>query len=253
MELSPLDVRSQKFSRKLKGYDATEVDNFLEIVSKDMEKLYGEYYGLKEELVKRNQEIADYKEKDKSISEAIFMVQSVAGDIKKAAIAEADAIKKVAVSETETLKKAAAAEAEAVIGNANKRYVGLADDIDDLLNKRIVIINSIKNILSTSMDLINRETEKDFGIPHIYQKASESGNASFSGMEETAEEDAGEFTSGNCDTGEEPAGGRDLADFLKSGTAGKTAAMDSAESGGPEKNESNENPRSDSDTGEFSF
>ena len=83
MELSPIEIRSQKFSKKIKGYDVTEVENFLEIIAKDLEKLYGEYYGLKEELVKKNQEIADYKEKDKSISEAILMVQSVSNDIKK--------------------------------------------------------------------------------------------------------------------------------------------------------------------------
>ncbi|MHB1601303.1 MAG: DivIVA domain-containing protein, partial [bacterium] len=103
MELSPLEIRSQKFSKKIKGYDVSEVDNFLEIVSKDMEKLYGEYYGLKEELVKKNQEIADYKEKDKSISEAILMVQSVSNDIKKAAVMEAEAIKRGAVAEAENI------------------------------------------------------------------------------------------------------------------------------------------------------
>ena len=146
MELSPLEIRSQKFSKKIKGYDVSEVDNFLEIVSRDMEKLYGEYYGLKEELVKKNQEITDYKEKDKSISEAILMVQSVSNDIKKAAVMEAEAIKRGAV-----------AEAENIIKDANKKYLEITKDIDDLLNKRIVMINSIKNLLQTNTDLINRD------------------------------------------------------------------------------------------------
>ena len=154
MELSPLEIRSQKFSKKIKGYDVSEVDNFLEIVSKDLEKLYGEYYELKEELVKKNQEITDYKEKDKSISEAILMVQSVSNDIKKAAIME-----------TEAIKKRAIAEAENIIKGANKKYLEITNDIDGLLNKRIVIINSIKNLLQTNIDLINREADKNMEIP----------------------------------------------------------------------------------------
>ncbi|MHB8231831.1 MAG: DivIVA domain-containing protein [bacterium] len=169
MELSPLEIRSQKFSRKIKGYDVTEVDNFLEIVSKDLEKLYGEYYSLKEELVKKNQEITDYKEKDKSISEAILMVQSVSNDIKKTAIAEAEAIKKAAVSE-----------AENIIRDANKKYLEIANNIDNLLNKRIIIINSIKNLLSTNIDLINREADKNMEVsfPSEHIKIDISGNVS---------------------------------------------------------------------------
>lgn len=150
MEFSPIDIKSQKFSKKIKGYDVTEVENFLEMVSDDLEKLYGEYYDLKEELVKKNQDIAGYKEKDKAISEAILMVQSVSGDIKKAAIAEAEAIKKSAIVESEK-----------IVGNANRKYIEIANHINDLLNKRLIIMDSIKNLLSTNMNLINQEIAKN--------------------------------------------------------------------------------------------
>jgi|GEM_PF-275072 len=199
MELSPIEIRSQKFSKKIKGYDVTEVDNFLEIVAKDMEKLYGEYYGLKEELVKKNQEIADYKEKDKSISEAILMVQSVSNDIKKAAIMEAEAIKKGAV-----------AEAENIIKDANKKYSEITKDVDDLLNKRIVMINSIKNLLQTSMDLINREADKkiELSFPSERVKIDISGDSK--AEKETAVPKKPEEKSPS-------ESGYDLADFLKNG------------------------------------
>jgi cell division initiation protein len=180
MELSPLEIRSQKFSRKIKGYDVSEVDNFLEIVSKDLEKLYGEYYSLKEELVKKNQEITDYKEKDKSISEAILMVQSVSNDIKKTAIAEAESIKRAAVTE-----------AENIIKNSNKKNLEIANNIDNLLNKRIIIINSIKNLLSANIDLINREADKNMEIsfPSEHIKLDITGSVSGIGADAADNED----------------------------------------------------------------
>ena len=204
MELSPLEIRSQKFSKKIKGYDVSEVDNFLEIVSKDLEKLYGEYYGLKEELVKKNQEITDYKEKDKSISEAILMVQSVSNDIKKAAVMEAEAIKRGAVSE-----------AESIIKDANKKYLEITKDIDGLLNKRIVMINSIKNLLQTNTDLINREADKNMEISFpservkidIYGAVS---NKTEPSVSKNAEEERVSGASGDV---------YDLADFLKNDAA----------------------------------
>ncbi len=156
MELSPLEIRSQKFSKKIKGYDVTEVENFLDIVSKDLEKLYGEYYGLKEELVKKNQEIADYKEKDRSIGKAILMVQSVSGDIKKAAISEAESIKNNALID-----------AKKIIGGANAKYIEIVNNINDLLNKRLIIISSIKNLLSTNINLIEQEARRKVEISFI--------------------------------------------------------------------------------------
>ena len=199
MELSPIEIRSQKFSKKIKGYDVTEVDNFLEIVAKDMEKLYGEYYGLKEEFVKKNQEIADYKEKDKSISEAILMVQSVSNDIKKAAIMEAEAIKKGAV-----------AEAENIIKDANKKYLEITKDIDDLLNKRIVMINSIKSLLQTNTDLINREADKNMEVSF----PSERVKIDISGA---SKDETETVVPENPEEKSPPESGYDLADFLKNG------------------------------------
>ena len=199
MELSPIEIRSQKFSKKIKGNDVTEVDNFLEIVSKDMEKLYGEYYGLKEELVKKNQEIADYKEKDKSISEAILMVQSVSNDIKKAATMEAEAIKKGAV-----------AEAENIIRDANKKYLEITKDIDDLLNKRIVMINSIKNLLQTNTDLINREADKNMEVSFPSERVKIDISGASKGETETV-------VPKNSEEKSSPESNYDLADFLKNG------------------------------------
>ncbi len=199
MELSPIEIRSQKFSKKIKGYDVTEVENFLEIVAKDLEKLYGEYYGLKEELVKKNQEIADYKEKDKSISEAILMVQSVSNDIKKAAIMEAESIKNRAISESEN-----------IIKDANKKYAEIAKNIEELLNKRIIIVNSLKNLLQTNIDIVNREYEKNLEISLPEEPIKIDASSYIKGSAEL-KDDSSVNTAEVKKTGEN----YDLADFLK--------------------------------------
>ena len=201
MELSPIEIRSQKFSKKIKGYDVTEVENFLEIVAKDLEKLYGEYYGLKEELVKKNQEIADYKEKDKSISEAILMVQSVSNDIKKAAIMEAESIKNRAISESEN-----------IIKDANKKYAEIAKNIEELLNKRIIIVNSLKNLLQTNIDIVNRESEKNLEISLPEEPIKIDASSYIKG---SAELKLKEDSSVNAAETKKTDENYDLADFLK--------------------------------------
>jgi len=199
MELSPIEIRSQKFSKKIKGYDVAEVENFLEIVAKDLEKLYGEYYGLKEELVKKNQEIADYKEKDKSISEAILMVQSVSNDIKKTAIMEAESIKNRAISESGN-----------IIKDANKKYAEIAKNIEELLNKRIIIVNSLKNLLQTNIDIVNRESEKKLEISLPEEPIKIDASSYINGRAELKED-----SSVNTAETKKIDENYDLADFLK--------------------------------------
>ncbi len=149
MELSPLEIKSQKFSRKLKGYDVTEVDNFLELIAKDLEKLYGEFYNLKEDIVKKNQEIKEFKEKDKMISDAVLMVRSIGDEIKIAARSEAESIKNNAIME-----------AKRITDEAYAKYSEIYLSANELLNKRVLILNSMKNLLSTNIDLVNLEESK---------------------------------------------------------------------------------------------
>jgi cell division initiation protein len=149
MELSPLEIKSQKFSRRLKGYDTNEVDNFLELIAKDLEKLYGEFYNLKEEIVKKNQEIKEFKEKDKMISDAVLMVRSIGDEIKIAAKSEAESIKNNAIIE-----------AKRITDEAYAKYSEIFLSANELLNKRVLILNSMKNLLSTNIDLVNLEESK---------------------------------------------------------------------------------------------
>ena len=149
MELSPLEIKSQKFPRKLKGYDVTEVDNFLELIAKDLEKLYSEFYNLKEEIVKKNQEIKEFKEKDKIISDAVLMVRSIGDEIKTSAKSEAESIKNNAIME-----------AKRITDEAYVKYSEIYSSANELLNKRVLILNSMKNLLFTNIDLVNLEESK---------------------------------------------------------------------------------------------
>ena len=45
--LTPLDVQKQEFNVKFRGYNADEVDNFVDLVGKDYEVLYKENAELK--------------------------------------------------------------------------------------------------------------------------------------------------------------------------------------------------------------
>ena len=54
MKISPMEIRQQEFTKKMRGYDPDEVQNFLESLAEEFEKLNSENESLKENLQSLN-------------------------------------------------------------------------------------------------------------------------------------------------------------------------------------------------------
>ena len=58
MKITPLDIRQQQFSVRFRGFDAEEVDTFLEMIADEYETVIEENRKLKEEIEKKDRDIA---------------------------------------------------------------------------------------------------------------------------------------------------------------------------------------------------
>lgn len=81
--LTPLDIQKQEFDVKFRGYNADEVDSFLDIVGSDYEKLYRENAELKQKIRAMEADVAKYANMEKTLKESIVLAQSTADDVKK--------------------------------------------------------------------------------------------------------------------------------------------------------------------------
>ncbi len=57
MSITPVDIQQQKFGVRLRGFDAVEVDKFLELVANEIEELLQENNRLREEGQKKTERI----------------------------------------------------------------------------------------------------------------------------------------------------------------------------------------------------
>lgn len=96
--LTPIDIQNQDFAVKLRGYDADEVDDFLDLIGADYEKLYKENMELRDKVSSQKSEIEHYKAMEQTLQQSIILAQKAAEDIEKNAANKADAI----VSEAQT-------------------------------------------------------------------------------------------------------------------------------------------------------
>ena len=141
--LTSMDVLQQRFQVKFRGYDVQDVDSFLELVAKEMEKLIGDNARTEKEIHLLKQELHSYREKEKSINAALLTVQKISTDVKDNAHKEADLI----TSEAKV-------EAEKIVGAARQELAKLQEDINSMKQRKIQFEASFRSILETHLRLI---------------------------------------------------------------------------------------------------
>ena len=97
--LTPLDIENKRFTRTLKGYNVDEVDDFLDQLTLEYEKLYRENAEYKEKVIEYEKNIEHYKNVEQTLQNTLVMAQATAEDIKSMAQKQADQIIREAQSE----------------------------------------------------------------------------------------------------------------------------------------------------------
>jgi cell division initiation protein len=120
MKITPIDISSHRFAKKMRGFDPEEVRSFLNLVAGEFERLVIENNALKEELSQIKSGIADYKERERILKETLLTAQKLAQDMKEEARKEAQlVIKEAEIKGSQLLDQAArkAGQIEGMIQN----------------------------------------------------------------------------------------------------------------------------------------
>ena len=118
VSLQAVDVLQQTFTTKFRGYDTLDVDSFLEIVAREMERLSGQNMKLLDELRAARQELLLLRKKEENVNAALITVQKLAGDVQQKAQAE-----------SEQLLEEARGKAREIVTNAQEHMQTQKDEI----------------------------------------------------------------------------------------------------------------------------
>lgn len=90
--ITPIDIQNKDFSKKIKGYDCDEVDDFLDEIIKDYQLLIKENQSLKNKIGMLTKTVENYKSLEDTMTKSVEMARQTAKDIKDNAAAEAKMI-----------------------------------------------------------------------------------------------------------------------------------------------------------------
>ncbi|MGB9867266.1 MAG: DivIVA domain-containing protein [Bacillota bacterium] len=101
--LTPLDIHNKEFRRSFRGYNADEVDEFLDEVVRDFEIMIKENNELKERLGELDSEVARLKKLEETLNNTLVVAQATAEEVKSNAHKEAELIIKEAQQQAAAL------------------------------------------------------------------------------------------------------------------------------------------------------
>ncbi len=150
MKITPLDVDQQQFQRVFRGCDPEEVHRFLDLVSREMEELLRENNGLKEEIRRKEAQIAEFREHEAQLREALVSAGRMTEEIKDSARKEA-----------ELVAAEAQLKAQRIVLDAQERSVALNGEIGDLRRQKARLVVEIRSILESHRRLLDTQAAID--------------------------------------------------------------------------------------------
>ena len=91
--ITPLDIENKKFSKQvMNGYSVDEVDDFLDDLTIEYEKLFKENADYKNEIVRLKEDMEHYKAIESTLQNTLVIAQTSAEDVKNVAKQQADQI-----------------------------------------------------------------------------------------------------------------------------------------------------------------
>ena len=141
---TPLDIENKKFSKQMmNGYSVEEVDDFLDELTVDYEKIYKQTTESNTKIESLMQELEKYKNIESTLQNTLIMAQSTADEIKKDAKQEADQL----IREAQGKAKEATMEIEKDIAIKTK-------ELDDLQKQFDVYKAKMESLLISQLELL---------------------------------------------------------------------------------------------------
>jgi cell division initiation protein len=143
MNVSPLDLRQQRFRSAFRGFDKVEVASFLAAVADDYEQALRETDRLRQDLGKMEAALNEHRELEKNLKATLTTAQKLADDIK----AQADQEAKRIVSEAEGRSDLLLEKSQARMEDIQRSIDGLKLKRQDVETTIEATIQSLRNTL----------------------------------------------------------------------------------------------------------
>jgi len=150
MNVSPLDLRQQRFGSAMRGFDKVEVTSFLNAVADDYEQALREADRLRQDLARMEVLLTEHRDAEKNLKTTLLAAQRLADDIKNQA-----------EEEGRRIIRDAEARSTLLLERTQGRLEDIQREIDGLKLKRKDVETSIEANISTLRNTLEFVREQE--------------------------------------------------------------------------------------------
>ncbi|UOC13955.1 DivIVA domain-containing protein [Staphylococcus agnetis] len=146
MAFTPSEIKNKSFTRIKNGFEPTEVEQYLEQLSTEIERLKEDKKQLEKVLEERDAHIQSFKDVEKSVGEAIVSAQRATDETKAAAQKEHDAI-----------VQKAHAEANRIVNDGIEKARRLSFQTEDMKRQSKIFRSRFRMLVEAQLDLLKSD------------------------------------------------------------------------------------------------
>ena len=144
MAIRPGDVRRKEFKSTLRGYDANQVDDFLDELADEFEHTFAENQRLSDEVKNLKERLEQFEELETSIREALVHAQQVSRDLRRNATKEAELIVREANEQSHR-----------ILADSSARVERVQESYEVLRKAKQDFANDFRYLLKSYMDVMD--------------------------------------------------------------------------------------------------
>ncbi len=144
--LKPMDIHNKEFKKTVRGYDTEEVDEFLDEIIVDFEKMQRELDLLRNQLSTYSENMTSYKERESALNNALITAQQFADNVK----AEAELAAQKIISDAKE-------QAKAIVGSSETKLDTMQKSYDLLTGKFQEIKDNLRHYLEGQLDILSHD------------------------------------------------------------------------------------------------
>jgi cell division initiation protein len=154
MPIRPIDIRRKEFKNGFRGYEANQVDDFLDAVADEFERNSTENQRMREEVSSLRDRLQQFEDLEGSIRAALVHAEQASNDLRRAATQEAEGIMQSAQREADFTIREAQSRSHQMLADSSARIERVKDSYDALQEAKRSFANDFRHLLKTYTEMM---------------------------------------------------------------------------------------------------
>ena len=149
--LTPMEIHDHQFKKSFRGYSENEVDDFLDRIVSDFERLLRDNERLKNQVANDGKELEKYRVLEKTMNDTLMVAQRTADEVISNAKKTAEEMKESAARECQTIRDQAQLEAKQHIDAALVKRDAIMSDYAKTVREKNAFLVKMRSMLESQL------------------------------------------------------------------------------------------------------